>query len=357
MSDKPMSILEHLEALRRVLIVSFISLIPGAVLGWYIREDILRILVRPVSNMHQKLVYIGTTEAFTAELKVALIAGVVLASPVIAYQFWKFILPALHAHEKRYIIIFVPVSVLLFAAGVVFGYFTVFTYAIKFFLSFGSDQVNLVLTPMLSLSKYLSFTVWFLLPFGLMFEMPLVILLLARLGIISPEFLAAKRRWAILIAFVISGVVTPTTDMFTQGIMGGAMYLLFEVSIWLCYLMRPRKGARVAELAAAGGQTAIDEGSADGSSGSNDEGAGSAPVGDSGVHSGGSENGTEREGTGDTADTGENANDHAGQHDGGDETTGSWEGSGDEAAGSRESSGDLEEIYRNIIDRGNNDDR
>jgi len=235
--DKPMSILEHLEALRSVLIKSIIAVIPGTIMGWFIRKEILAILIKPVKSMGYQLVYIGATEAFVAEMKIAFFAGLAIASPVIAYQLWKFLLPALHAHEKKYLLIFVPSSLALFAGGIVFAYYSVFTYGIQFLLSFGGEG----LSPMLSLGKYLSFAIWFLLPFGLMFEMPLVILILARLGIIKPQFLAGKRKWAFVIAFVIAAIATPTTDMITQLVMALAIYILYEISLWLAYFVRPRK--------------------------------------------------------------------------------------------------------------------
>jgi len=235
-NDEPMSILEHLDAMRRVILISVISIIPGSFVGWYIREDILNVMTKPVTDLGYKLVYIGATEAFTAQFKLAIFAGIALATPVIAYQFWRFLLPALHSHERRSISLFVPLSVLFFAGGIAFGYYSVFMYGVQFLLSFGGEG----LTPMLSLGKYISFTIWFLLPFGLMFELPLVVVILARRGLVTYKFLAAKRKWALLLSFIISGFVTPTTDMFTQGIMGGAMYLLFEISIWLAYIVRPK---------------------------------------------------------------------------------------------------------------------
>lgn len=242
MSDKPMSILEHLEAMRHLLIVSLISVIPGSIAGWYVRKEILKVLIKPVSSMHYNLVYIGATEALTAELKIAFFAGLAIASPVIAYQIWRFLLPALHAHEKRYLVIFVPLSVVLFIGGIVFGYYTVFTYGVQFLLSFGGEG----LTPMLSLGKYLSFAMWFLIPFGVMFELPLVIILLVRLGIMSPKYLASKRKWVFLAAFVIAAVATPTTDMFTQTVMAIVIYLLYEISIWISYFIKPKKRAELA---------------------------------------------------------------------------------------------------------------
>lgn len=237
MTDRTMSILEHLEALRRVLIVSIISVVPGSIVGWLVRDEILRVLVKPVASLHYKLVYITPTEALTTELKIAFFAGIILALPVIAYQIWKFVLPALHANEKRFIVIFVPLSVILFIGGIVFGYYTVFLYGVQFLLSFGGEG----LTPMLSLGKYLSFAIWFLLPFGVMFELPLVILLLVRIGIMSPKYLASKRKWVLLASFVVAAVATPTTDMFTQSVMAAAIYLLYEVSIWVSYFVRPKQ--------------------------------------------------------------------------------------------------------------------
>ncbi|MDT3700597.1 MAG: twin-arginine translocase subunit TatC [Thermincola sp.] len=241
MTDQQMSIIEHLEALRRALMISMLSVIPGAVAGWFIREEILKVLVRPVAELQYKLVYITATEAFKTELKIALFAGIAIASPMIAYQIWKFILPALHAHEKRYILFFVPVSVVLFITGIVFGYYSVFLYGVKFLLNFAGEE----LVPMLSLGSYMSFSLWFLLPFGLIFELPLLILLLVGLGILTPQFLSSKRKWVLVISFVLSAVVTPTTDIFTQGTMALAVYLLYEISIWISYLVG-RKGRRMA---------------------------------------------------------------------------------------------------------------
>lgn len=252
MTDQQMSIIEHLEALRRALMISMLSVMPGAIVGWFIREEIFKVLVRPVTEMHYKLVYITATEAFRTELKIALFAGVAIASPMIAYQIWKFILPALHAHERRYIMFFVPVSVVLFISGVVFGYYSVFLYGVKFLLNFAGEE----LTPMLSLGSYMSFSLWFLLPFGLIFELPLLILLLVGIGILTPQFLSAKRKWVLVIAFVASAIITPTTDIFTQGVMALAIYLLYEVSIWISYLVG-RKDRRMA-LPGTGGD-GIDE--------------------------------------------------------------------------------------------------
>lgn len=239
-----MSIMDHLQALRRTIVWSAISIIPGAVLGWIARKQILEILVRPVKELGKQLVYLKATEAFTTELLIAAFAGIAVAMPFIAYQFWRFVLPALHAHEKKYIRIFVPFSIILFVVGVLFGYFTVFSYGIKFLLGFGIEGVE----PTLSLALYISFTLWFLLPFGILFEMPLVLLLLVRMGLVQRDTLKSLRKWVFVGAFVISAVLTPTTDMFSQSVMAGAIYVLYEASIWISYLTRPVKRPESTEL-------------------------------------------------------------------------------------------------------------
>jgi sec-independent protein translocase protein TatC len=236
-NDKSMSILQHLEALRRVLIISLIAIIPCTIAGWYVKQDILAILMKPVKNLGYKLVYLGATEALVTEFKIALYAGLVFALPVIAYQLWKFVLPALYDHERKYLLLIVPASVILFVAGVLFGYYLVFNLGIQFLLSFGGEG----LSPMLSLARYVSFALWFLIPFGIVFEMPLIIILMARTGVIDAKSLAGKRKWVFLIAFIVSAVVTPTTDIFTQSVMALAIYFLYEISILLSYLVRPKQ--------------------------------------------------------------------------------------------------------------------
>lgn len=254
MNEKTMSILEHLEELRRVLIISFVSMVPASFVGWYFREWLMAILVEPVKALNQKLVYLGPAEAFMVEVKIAVIAGFILASPIIFWQVWGFILPALKTHEKRYLLIVVPLSILLFAAGVTFGYSTVFRYGIEFFLSFATEG----LTPMLSLSQYISFTFWFLLPFGLMFELPLLMFFLAKLGFVNYRFLAKNRKFALLIIFIISAIATPTTDMLSMSAMAVPMYILYEISIWIVRIVRPKAGFDTVPAAetAAGGSVA-----------------------------------------------------------------------------------------------------
>lgn len=243
MKEKAMTIIEHLEELRKVIIISFLSLIPTSVVGWLLRERTLAILLKPATDRHVKLVYLTPMEPFFVMMKVAIISGVILATPIILWQVWSFILPALRSHEKRMLVAIVPFSVLLFVVGVVFGYLTVFKFGMNFFINFASSQI-IALTPTFKLSDYLSFAISFLLPFGVIFEMPLVVLVLAKIGIVNSRFLAKKRKYAILIIFIIAAIVTPTPDVFTQTFVAGPMYILYEVSILIAYVVGRNKRKR-----------------------------------------------------------------------------------------------------------------
>lgn len=238
MSDKNMSIVQHLEELRRVLLVSLISLIPTTALAWVFRNDILGFLVLPLRKDDPgfKLTFFNPTEAFFVFLKLSLAVGFILALPIIFYQIWKFVLPALKQTEKRLLYVIVPLSVVLFIGGIIFAYFTVLKVALLFFLGFGGEYAD----PQLRLSEYLSFILTFLLPFGLVFQLPVIILILTSIGIVTPEFLSLNRKYALLIIVVIAAIVTPP-DVISQVLMGGPMYFLYEISIWIAYLISRKK--------------------------------------------------------------------------------------------------------------------
>lgn len=243
MQEKTMTIIEHLEELRKVIIISFLSLIPTSVIGWLLRERTLALLLKPATDRGVKLVYLTPTEPFFVMLKIAIFTGVILATPIILWEVWSFVLPALRSSEKRLLALVVPASVILFVVGIVFGYMTVFKFGINFFINFATSQV-IALTPTFKLSDYLSFAISFLLPFGIIFELPLVVLVLAKIGIVSSRFLAKKRKYAILIIFVVAAIITPTPDVFTQTFVAGPMYLLYEISILIAYVVGRNKRRR-----------------------------------------------------------------------------------------------------------------
>jgi sec-independent protein translocase protein TatC len=174
----------------------------------------------------EKLIYTGLPEAFFTYLKVAFLAGILLAIPIIMYQFWMFIAPGLYNKEKRWALPIVFLSSVFFLGGALFGYFVVFPFGFKFFMGFASEAIK----PLPSMKEYLSFSTKLLIAFGIVFELPLFITFLAKLGIVDVPFLKAKRKYAILLFFVFASILTPP-DVITQVMMAGPLILLYEVSI------------------------------------------------------------------------------------------------------------------------------
>ncbi|MBW2177711.1 MAG: twin-arginine translocase subunit TatC, partial [Deltaproteobacteria bacterium] len=193
------------------------------------KEKLFDILTAPliaVMKPGETLIYTNLPEAFFTFLKSALISGLMLASPVIIYQFWMFVAPGLYQKEKRMMIPVVILSTLFFVGGSLFGYFIVFPFGFKFFLGFASETIR----PLPSMKEYLSFSSKLLLAFGLVFELPLVLTFLAKLGIVSVEFLKKNRKYALLLFFAGAAILTPP-DVVTQVMMALPMMLLYEVSI------------------------------------------------------------------------------------------------------------------------------
>lgn len=221
---REMTLVGHLGELRRRIIVSVVSVVIGALAAYYYIDELMRFVTAPAG----KLYFMSPAEGFFAYLKLAVFAGFMLALPVVLWQVWAFVAPALTSGEKKWAIIMVPGAALLFFTGVAFAYLLVWPAAVKFFLGFGSESLQ----PMLSLGQYLSFLLSFILPFGIIFNLPLALLVLAKMGIISSNFLAKQRRMMILVAFIVGGIITPTPDIFTQTMMAIPIIMLYEASIW-----------------------------------------------------------------------------------------------------------------------------
>ena len=220
---------EHLEELRKRLIVCFIAVGVGFVLSYGFKEKLFEILTRPLIRVMQtgdKLIFTGLPEAFFTYLKVAFLSGIILAAPVIFYEFWMFVAPGLYDKEKRLMVPIVFLSTVFFVGGSFFGYFIVFPYGFKFFLGFASE----IIRPLPSMREYLSFASKLLLAFGLVFELPLIITFLAKLGIVSVSFFKKNRKYALLLFFIGAAILTPP-DVVTQVMMALPLILLYEVSI------------------------------------------------------------------------------------------------------------------------------
>ncbi len=217
-----MSILRHLEELRTRIIRSLIAIAIGSGVSYFFIEDIMHYLTLPTGRLY----YLQPAEAFFTYIKIAFFAGFLLALPVVFYQVWKFILPALTVRERTVIGILVPSSVLLFFAGLAFSFFLVLPAALQFFMGFGSESLQ----PMFTLHQYFDFVLAFILPFGAVFELPLVVIVFAKLGFIGSKFLQSKQRIVIFLSFVIGAVISPTPDIFTQSMIAVPLILLYELS-------------------------------------------------------------------------------------------------------------------------------
>jgi sec-independent protein translocase protein TatC len=245
-----MPVMEHMEELRRVLIVSIIATFVLAVAAYFFSDRLLAVLMEPLTNVGQKVFFTGITEAIFVKLKLSFVAGFLVALPIILWQIWSFVVPALKKNERISFTLFVLISFLCFVGGVAFGFFVVFRYGVTFLLQFAGPT----LFPMLTVDKYISFTISFLLPFGIIFELPLVSYFLARFGLVSYAFFAKNRRYAILVSVVTAAVITPTPDIITCLIVSGPMYLLFEFSIFVVRvterrIARRKKREQEAEMA------------------------------------------------------------------------------------------------------------
>jgi sec-independent protein translocase protein TatC len=227
--DEKQPFLGHLEELRQRLIASAIAVGVGFGLCYIFSERLFQILIIPLKeNMPEgdRLIYTNLPEMFFTYLKTALIAGILLVAPFIFYQLWMFIAPGLYKKEKKYVIPFVVFSSILFVGGGLFGYFVVFPFGFKFFLGFANENVQ----ALPSVKQYFSFAIKLLFAFGIVFELPVVVFFLSKMGLVTPDFLKKKRKYAILLTFVMAAILTPP-DVVTQCMMAGPLIILYEIGI------------------------------------------------------------------------------------------------------------------------------
>ncbi|MFQ5520042.1 MAG: twin-arginine translocase subunit TatC [Candidatus Methylomirabilia bacterium] len=232
-ADVRMSFFEHLTELRLRIIWSVVAIGLGFLATFYFSERIIEFLARPLreptdpAGSVPQLAFLAPTEAFWVNMKVAMLTGFLLALPVVLYQVWAFISPGLHPRERRYALPFVLIGTVFFAVGMAFALLVVTPFAITFLLSYKTQG----LTPMLSVGRYVDFILKFTFAFGLVFELPLAITVASRLGVVTPQFLAKNRKYAILINFILAAILTPTPDIINQSLMAGPLIILYEVGI------------------------------------------------------------------------------------------------------------------------------
>lgn len=226
-----MSISGHLSELRRRLIICVCAWLPAFVLCYSFAEQLFQFIARPVRAalpQGSSLVFINATEPFFTYLKIAAFGGVLLALPVIFWQLWRFVAPGLYGHEKSIALPFVLASCACFAAGTWFGFLYVFPMVFRFLVRFGTGSGDI--QAMLSMGAYLGLSSKLLLAFGLVFELPIVIFFLARMGIVDHHWLSRHRKYAVLVAFLVGAILTPP-DIISQLSLAGPFMLLYEVGI------------------------------------------------------------------------------------------------------------------------------
>jgi sec-independent protein translocase protein TatC len=223
--------IEHLEELRKRLIVSLIAIGIGFIICYIFSKEIFSFLMMPLQRALPSgatMIFTTPAEAFFTYMKVGLLVGVFAASPIVLYQIWLFVAPALYSHEKRYVIPFVSSSTILFVGGAAFGYFIVFPTFAKFFMHFATDFI----LPAPRLKESFSFCAMLLITFGLTFELPLFIFFLAKVGVIDSRMLARNRKYVIVLIFIVAAILTPP-DPLSQVMMAVPLVALYEASIWV----------------------------------------------------------------------------------------------------------------------------
>ncbi len=220
-----MSLVDHLQELRKRLIVCVVIVLAASIACYFFAVDLVHIITAPAG----KLYYMNPAEAFFTYLKVSFFAGFLVSLPVVFYQLWAFVVPAMTRQERTASLFLVPASLVLFFVGLAFSYFLVLPAAIGFFIGFATEDLQ----PMFSIGQYLSFVISFMLPFGFVFELPLFIIVAAKLGVIGSAFLVSKRKMVVVLSFVVGAIVSPTPDVFSQTMIAVPLMILYEISIFI----------------------------------------------------------------------------------------------------------------------------
>lgn len=289
--DVKMTLTEHLEELRRRMIYSLSAVFLITILAYFFKDYIMAVLERPLGGtlffsrsqipglieamrqfleheagsyftpeqiealmavfkrvlfMQTGLIFIHPTEAFFAYLKLAFFTGLLIGAPFVLYQVWRYILPALYEHERRYFLRAFVLTVLFFFAGVAFAFLVVLPVGIRFLVMLGGPYLLAVFT----IGNYISFSMILLLAFGIVFELPIVVYVLVKTGLVTTQFLRAQRKWVLVGAFALAAIITPTVDPFTQTITAVPLMLLYELSIIMARFAERRPKEEVEEAEA-----------------------------------------------------------------------------------------------------------
>ncbi|KWT92771.1 twin-arginine translocase subunit TatC [Candidatus Magnetominusculus xianensis] len=251
-NENKMSLFDHLGELRKRIMISLAAVLVVFILTFNYSEMILKTLVMPIENkmvfslhypfigfepsgIKQKtLVFTEPSEAFWMHCKISLVAALMIALPVVLSQIWLFIEPGLIEKEKRLVIPFITGGTVLFMIGAVFCFYIILPFAFGFLMTYKTEN----LTPMITVGKYIDFTMKFLLAFGVIFELPIALLVMTKMGFVTPQKLGKARRHIVVVAFIVASVITPTPDAFNQMLMAVPIIVLYEIGILASRLIK-----------------------------------------------------------------------------------------------------------------------
>lgn len=237
--ERDMTFIEHLDELRRALVISLVAVILGAGLGFYFYDPLLNALMQQVPYV--SFIFVSPAEAFVATLRVAILFGLFTGFPIILREVFWFVGPALSRRQQLLTIPIMIAGYILFLAGVALSYWVLLPVGARFLIGFAPSNIK----PMISIGEYVGFSSVLLFGTGLIFEVPIVLLFLNIVGIVKRQQLATGRRYAYFGSFVVSAIITPSVDIFTQSLLAGALIVLFELSL---FLMRFIEWGRPAEV-------------------------------------------------------------------------------------------------------------
>lgn len=240
---REMSFLEHVEELRWRLIKSLATVLALSIVSYIFADKLIEAITHPIDEVF----FMGPTEAFAVRIKISLFAGLILGLPVILYQAWEFVVPGLYEREVRMVVPVVLFATLFFIGGAAFCFFLVMPIGIKFLLGFGTEKMK----PLIAIGRYVSFVGWMAIAFGIVFQLPIVSYFLGRLGILTSGMMRRGRRYALVSILIVAAAVTPSPDVFSQLMLAGPLYALYEASVVLV-----RFTGRRQEPEAAGGADA-----------------------------------------------------------------------------------------------------
>ena len=245
MADVQMTFLEHLSELRRRLLWCVLVIVAGACATYILIDQVVEVIILPAEEL--QFVYLTPPELFLAYLRISLISGVVVASPFVLLQAWLFVRPALTKAERIFTIIAVVFGTLFFAAGVVFSFFVIFPFTMRFFLQYATETIE----PMFSFGSYIGFLSSIVLAFGISFEFPILVLILARSGVIDVATLRKSRKFVFLSVVILAAILTPP-DVVSQILLAGPLMILFEISILAARLLARHEARMIEEEAVHG---------------------------------------------------------------------------------------------------------